>query len=120
MPLPNVDYLSSGYNVYFGNPHTNKTGADPGFQEKIFNFTYLANRTTYDLRYLVPDRTTFKKNYGCYLHFKTKVIDDVKTFVDTLDVGFGLDASFKDPLSMENGTLSMNLGYHDLKNGIEY
>jgi len=48
------------------------------------------------------------------------VIDDVKTFVDTLDVGFGLDATLKDPLSMENGTLSFSFGYHDLKNGIEY
>lgn len=77
MPMPNVDYLACGYNQYFGNPHTDKTGADPGYQEKIFNFTYMSNRTTLDMRYLVPDQTTFRKNYGCHLDFETTSLDDV-------------------------------------------
>lgn len=29
--LPNIDYLASGYNLFYGNPHSTRPGADPGF-----------------------------------------------------------------------------------------
>ncbi|CAI2187596.1 6260_t:CDS:2 [Funneliformis geosporum] len=51
--LPNVGYLSSGYDIYKGNPR--ETGSvDPGFRlESIFNLT-LDGGTTSDGRYILP------------------------------------------------------------------
>jgi hypothetical protein len=38
--MNNIDYLVTGYNVFFGNPHSQAT-FDPGFsRNKIFQVTY--------------------------------------------------------------------------------
>jgi len=30
--MVNVDYLASGYNIFYGNPETTQSGSDPGFK----------------------------------------------------------------------------------------
>ena len=83
-PLPNVDYLASGYNIFYGNPQTTKAGVDPGFKQKIFDLSYSENITTDDMRYLVPDGTSFKKNSGCMLDFSTRVISGTSSYYGSL------------------------------------
>lgn len=83
-PLPNVDYLASGYNIIYGNPQTTKAGVDYGFTQKIFDLSYSEYLTTDDLRYLVPDGTSFKKNSGCVLDFSTQVISGAGSYFRSL------------------------------------
>ena len=85
MPLPNVDYLSSGYNVYYGNPRSTQSGSDPGFKQKIFDFDYNEQLTTDDLRYLVPDGTSFKKDDGCKLDFSSEIISGTSSYYKSLN-----------------------------------
>jgi hypothetical protein len=46
--MKNVDYIASGYDIFYGNPHATSTGSDPGFQAKIFDLAFQREESTDD------------------------------------------------------------------------
>ena len=54
--MKNIDFVLSGYDLYFGNPMPAKAPTppiDPGFREPIFKAVYDGS-TTSDERYCIP------------------------------------------------------------------
>lgn len=67
--LPDIDYISHGYNLLKGNPLvsslSSENGIDPGFSEKIFSLTYNLNRTTGNGQYQIPDQIDVLETVSC-------------------------------------------------------
>jgi sporozoite microneme protein 2 len=63
--FPNIDFLGSGYNIMFGNPHTRS--ADPGFTSSpVLNLSnYDQRQQTADGRYLLPNGINVRALPAC-------------------------------------------------------
>jgi hypothetical protein len=87
-PMPNIGYLASGYNIFYGNPLSQ--GVDPGFgkSSQIFDFDYGKKKVTDDLRYLQPDGVDIKNENKCTMSFSSSQMSsesDIKsTFQNTI------------------------------------
>jgi hypothetical protein len=98
--LSNIDYLFTGYNVFYGNPHSTDT-FDPGFaNNKIFQATYTQEALSADQRYLVPDFVDVKQETQCDIQYTSTTITGETSLTNSLteDVSFelsGFGASFK-------------------------
>jgi len=99
--LPNIDYLSFGYNILKGNPHSTKEGGDPGFViERIFELSYTEQKRTQDGRYEIPDRTDVGHGESCELNFGSTGISGSEKYSHSLEEEItvsvsGWGASFK-------------------------
>lgn len=103
-PLPNIGYIFRGYNYLYGNPVVDPLqGTDPGVSRMpIFKTTYDKGLTTSDMRYMVPDGTSFLKAVSCRVDFSSNEGRSEKTYTNALSntvgtgssiLGFGFKAS---------------------------
>ena len=82
----NVDYLSFGYDIYRGNPHSTQ-GVDPGFKfERIFDLTYNENLKSSDGNWDVPDFVTMARTDACTLNFESTQLDTMASYQKSLEV----------------------------------
>ena len=80
----NVDYLSFGYDIYRGNPHSK--GVDPGFRiQSIFNLSYNQNITSSDGNWNVPDSVTMARTDACDLNFESTQLDTMASYQQSLE-----------------------------------
>jgi hypothetical protein len=97
--MPNINYATRGYNIFYGNPMPSQAGVDPGFDRRagaIFEVTYTEGRepvTTGTGSYQVPDGMTAYKNEGCYLAFKSSSMFTTSEFKDNLKSAVGGDVN---------------------------
>lgn len=78
--------MSSGYDIFLGNPHAT-SGIDPGLRgARIFNFTYEHLQTTLDRRHLIPDGMHILSTPSCAFDFETTLVHDEKSYRDSLEV----------------------------------
>jgi MAC/Perforin domain len=97
--FPNIDYLSRGYNVFKGDPHS--TSGDPGFTTSaIVEFQYLKGKQSDDRRFSLPDFVDVLTKQSCTVNFNSEEINGetslTKSFKQDVSVngGFG-GAEFK-------------------------
>jgi hypothetical protein len=90
--LPNVGYLSAGYDIYKGNPR--EIGSiDPGFRlEPVFNLT-LDGGTTPDGRYILPKGVVAEQCISCIIDFDTNYVKTVYDYRKELDKSVSGDVS---------------------------
>lgn len=94
----NIDYLAKGYNIYKGNPLSDKD--DPGFTLPIFKFTYNGDKTA-DGRYEIPKGINIDKHDSCDSTIKAEEITTEANYHKKLEIyasqegsGFGASLSF--------------------------
>ncbi|XP_078383276.1 uncharacterized protein LOC144665870 [Oculina patagonica] len=94
--LPNIGYVFHGYNFLYGNPVVDPLeGNDPGVSRMpIFKTTFDRGLTTSDMRYLVPDGTSFLKAVSCRIDFSSNEGRSEKSYKDALSNTVGTDNSF--------------------------
>lgn len=118
--FPNIGYLTSGYDIYQGNPHSTN-GLDPGFKTRqLFELTYEDNWLTDDRKNLIPDHTTVLRQPSCYLTFSTTTITEEMSYHQSLAVdasvsGSGWGASFSassDYKSVKDRTTNRDYRYY--------
>ena len=81
----NVDYLSFGYDIYRGNPHSTQ-GVDPGFRfERIFDLTYNQKLKSSDGYWDVPDNVTMARTDACTLHFESTYLHTMSSYLNSLE-----------------------------------
>ena len=97
----NIDYLSFGYDIYRGNPHSTQ-GVDPGFKiARIFDLTYDEKMKSSDGYWDVPDAITMARTDACKLNFESTQLDTMASYQQSLEVevsvsgGLAGIASFK-------------------------
>jgi hypothetical protein len=61
--LVNVDFLGLGYDVIFGNPHSD--GNDPGFRQQIMSLSYDQRQLSAHGKWFVPDGTHALRTLMC-------------------------------------------------------
>ena len=72
--FPNIGYILSGYDLYYGNPIPTDSIVDPGFRSPIFSAEYNGSHTA-DYRYCTPDGLSILSCPGsCSINFHTKDI----------------------------------------------
>jgi hypothetical protein len=87
MPMPNIDKIGAGYDIFFANPHAIGT-IDPGFRSPVYNLTiYNGNRLTPDKRYLVSEGVDVTRSHACKTSFTTTDIYGTASYAKTLRVG---------------------------------
>lgn len=84
--LKNIDYLLSGYDMFYGNPFPTSGNVDPGFRKKIFMASYVKNLKTGDKRFKIPDGLEMQKNDACDMSMTNTEITGEKSFNNTLSV----------------------------------
>ena len=90
----NVDYLSFGYDIYRGNPHSTQ-GVDPGFRfERIFDLTYNQKAKSTDGNWDVPDFVTMARTDACTLNFDSVQLDSMASYQKSLEVEVSVSAGF--------------------------
>ena len=95
----NIDYLTNGYNLITGNPHTT-TEFDPGFGGfKLFDLTYENGDVSADGKHYLPDHVSAKNQPSCSFSFTTSAITNTASYSESLSVeakveGEGWGASF--------------------------
>ncbi len=84
--FPNIGHMSSGYDVFHGNPHAT-SGIDPGLRGgRIFNFTYNHLQTTLDRRHLIPDGMHILSTPSCAFDFETTMVGGETSYRNSLEV----------------------------------
>jgi len=113
--MPNIGYVFSGYDIFYGNPLTvSGLPVDPGFRQPIFQASYGNNATTADQRYLQPDGTFIRGCSGsCSLSFGSIEMSGLKKYQQSLER--------KVSLSVEGygAKFSASLDYKEVKEGTE-
>ena len=72
--MKNIEYLLSGYDIYFGNPASTFGQIDPGFRDSIFIEVYKGS-TTPDSLFDIPEGLSFGfSNNTCQIDFESKII----------------------------------------------
>lgn len=94
-PMPNIQYVLSGYNVMFGNPMpTDQLGIDPGFKEQIFEANYTSGTLSADKRWLQPSGLLITNCKGtCNFQFRSTEIAGQKSYQDRLSTQVGVSGS---------------------------
>lgn len=84
--FPNIGFLSRGYDVMKGNPHSIGT-VDPGFRESVYDLTrYDQGKKTEDQRYIIPDHSEVEMCPACLLEWKSEIVAGAKSYTDSLEV----------------------------------
>ena len=93
--MPNIDYVASGYNVFFGNPCPVTVGVDQGFTTALFSLSYSspAGQTADDL-YYVPEHVNIYANYGCTLSFSGQQISSTTSYQTWLKQKVSVSGSY--------------------------
>eukprot|EP01084_Bolivina_argentea_P263805 446640_1 len=79
---PGLQYISRGYNILFGNPHT--TGnVDEGISGAIFNLINCSNGQTYR-NYTVPNGVSILPSPTCTQEFTYNAVTGVKSYSSSL------------------------------------
>mgnify|MGYP001419427097 CR=1 FL=1 len=90
----NVDYLSFGYDIFRGNPHSTQ-GVDPGFRfERIFDLTYDQKLKSIDGNWDIPDKITMARTDACSLNFESTQLDSMVSYQKSLEVEVSVSAEF--------------------------
>ncbi len=115
----NIGYLTTTYDLYYGNPNPSN-GLDPGFRAyPIFNFQYTKNTVTPDGLYLVPDNVNVIGEQICNLDFASTSITGTQSYTNSLQASVSVNggygpASFSasaDYKSVQSGTSSQSSIY---------
>lgn len=104
--MKNIDYLFSGYDVFYGNPYPLSGKLDPGFRDQIFVASYKNENFSADDRFKVPDGTFLRQTMTCDMNMKHSEITgetslkkafslEVGVDVALAFVSFGANADFK-------------------------
>lgn len=93
--LKNIDYLLSGYNVFYGNPFPTSGSVDPGFRKKIFLASYVKKLRTGDKRFIIPDGLEMQKNDACDMSMTNTEITGETSFKNTLSVEASIEGTIK-------------------------
>ena len=90
----NIDYLSFGYDIYRGNPHSTQ-GVDPGFRvARIFDLTYDQQLKSSDGNWDVPDFVTMARTDACTLNFESTQLDTMVNYQKSLEVEVSVSGGF--------------------------
>ena len=94
--MKNIEYLFSGYDIYFGNPASTFGQIDPGFRDSIFIEVYKGS-TTPDSLFVIPDGLSFGfSNETCEIDFQSKIIQGPLSYYDVLREKVSGISSFAD------------------------
>mmetsp|Transcript_58178 Transcript_58178/g.67055 ORF Transcript_58178/g.67055 Transcript_58178/m.67055 type:complete len:549 (+) Transcript_58178:3-1649(+) len=100
----NVDYLSFGYDLILGNPHST-TGVDPGFKfDRIFDLTYTNGAKSSDGRWEIPDNVTMARTDACTLNFQSTEISGMESYQQSLEVEVTVKAELPGVASFKAST----------------
>ncbi len=96
LPMPNIGYIFHGYNYLYGNPVVDPNeGSDPGVSRMpIFKASFGRGSMTSDMRYLVPDGTSFLKAVSCRIDFSSTEGRSEKSYMNSLSNTVGTESSF--------------------------
>jgi hypothetical protein len=88
-PIPNIGYIASGYNIFYGNPHISGSNFDEGFRSAnpMFTLTYMNHKTTPDGLWLIPDHTSIPGTDGqCNLQADGFTVELIQDYISDLSV----------------------------------
>jgi hypothetical protein len=91
--MKNIDYLFSGYDVFYGNPYPLSGKLDPGFRDQIFVASYKNENFSADDRFKVPDGTFLRQTMTCDMNMKHSEITGETSLKNTFSVEVGVDVS---------------------------
>eukprot|EP01084_Bolivina_argentea_P155178 270435_1 len=87
--VPAIEYISRGYNIMFGNPHT--TGnVDIGISNEIFDLTNCSNGKTYN-GYSIPNGVSILPSPTCTQSFTYNEISGVNSYSSSLQESASFD-----------------------------
>ncbi|EAR98783.1 MAC/perforin domain protein (macronuclear) [Tetrahymena thermophila SB210] len=113
--IPNVQYLGSGYNIYFANPHST-TGLDPGFTNSgILELDYNNNLWTNinpDRSYYVPDNVSLTVEKSCIVSFQSQEVNSLSQYRDSLSSSVQFQAKYF------AGKFSASSDYQEVQDGL--
>ncbi|KAL4462606.1 hypothetical protein ABPG74_000436 [Tetrahymena malaccensis] len=113
--IPNVQYLGSGYNIYFANPHSTR-GLDPGFTNSaILELSYNNNLWTNvnpDRSYYVPDNVSLNVEKSCIISFQSQEINSLSQYRDSLSSSVQFQAKYF------AGKFSASSDYQEVQDGL--
>jgi len=92
--IPNIGYMSYGYNIYLGNPTPTDYTYDPGLTfTSIFDLEYNRNKTTSDGAYLIPDDLDAIKSTACSYETSTTSIYGQTSYYNSISQSLSFSAS---------------------------
>eukprot|EP01084_Bolivina_argentea_P263806 446643_1 len=96
--VPGIEYISHGYNIFFGNPHT--TGnVDSGIAGSIFDLSNISNGRTYN-GYFIPNGVSVLGASTCVQEFTYNAVTGVNSYSSTLTESAKVDMKvFNAPFS---------------------
>ncbi|KAL4486810.1 hypothetical protein ABPG72_006642 [Tetrahymena utriculariae] len=113
--IPNVQYLGSGYNIYYANPHSTK-GLDPGFTNTpILQLTYNNNIWTNvnaNRSYYVPDNVSLTVEKSCIISFSSQEVTSLSQYRDSLSASVQFQAKYF------AGKFSASSDYQEVQDGL--
>ncbi|KAL4472670.1 hypothetical protein ABPG74_018619 [Tetrahymena malaccensis] len=113
--IPNVQYLGSGYNIYYANPHSTR-GLDPGFTNSpILQLTYNNNLWTNvnaDRSYYVPDNVSLTVEKSCIISFSSQEVTSLSQYRDSLSASVQFQAKYF------GGKFSASSDYQEVQDGL--
>eukprot|EP01083_Nonionella_stella_P097454 273939_1 len=90
--VPGIQYISRGYNILFGNPHTTAK-VDDGIRGSIFDLLNCSHGQTFN-GYLVPNGVSILPASTCAQTFKYNAVSGVNSYSSTLKESASVDADF--------------------------
>mmetsp|Transcript_30678 Transcript_30678/g.86098 ORF Transcript_30678/g.86098 Transcript_30678/m.86098 type:complete len:608 (-) Transcript_30678:550-2373(-) len=109
-----LEYMASGYDIFFGNPDPTNGAVDAGFRSQVFKLN-LGSETTPDGNTKVPDgMTTLNCDGSCSLTSKTLSITSMQDYYDFLSTSVSVDVGFANIAGF-----SASLDFQRVRQGLE-
>jgi len=85
--FPNIGYLGSGYDYYYGCPLTTESSEspDPGYRQFVFDLDDYGNETTPDQKYRIPKGTDVELCNECSVVWHTSNVTSSQTYQHILN-----------------------------------
>lgn len=100
-PTKGIDFLGRGYNIFLGNPKSDRVGGDMGFQYKVFQTDSSEEKTSSDWQFVVPKNVEVYSRTTCSLTFSSSQVSSSSSLQSTMDkdssttTSVGVEASFE-------------------------
>ena len=102
-PLPGIEYISIGYNLFFGNPQYSQDNIDNGIKNEIFDVSDCSKGHLYPLpngqggttEYLVPNGVNIITTKSCMVSYNYNEISGSNSYQSSLSQSVTVDGETK-------------------------